>query len=124
MSRVITFIVVLSALLLGAPAGQYVGTWTSDGGANSGKVNVTLSSSGDGELSFSYQDQLIKPKKVTVKVKEDQVEFICDVELEGLRLKSTFTGTADGKSMSGKYQSASADDGSVLDSGTWKVTQQ
>jgi hypothetical protein len=121
--RVLTFVVVLAALLLGAPAGEYVGTWASDGGVNSGKVNVTLNKSGDGDLSFTYQDQLIKPKKVTAKVSGDQVEFICDVELEGLRIKSTFTGTVDGKSMSGKYQSANADDGSVLDSGTWKVTQ-
>jgi hypothetical protein len=122
--RVLTFVVVLSALLLGAPAGQYVGTWASDGGVNSGKVNVTLNNSGEGDLTFSYQDQLIKPKKVTAEINGDQVEFICDVELEGLRLKSTFTGTVDGKSMSGKYRSADADDGSVLDSGTWKVTQQ
>jgi hypothetical protein len=125
-SRILIFIfvIVLASLLLGATAGQYVGTWTSDGGVNTGKVNITLNNSGDGDLTFSYQAELIKPKKVTAKVNGNQVEFICDVDLEGLRLKSTFTGTVDGKSMSGKYQSSSADDGSVLDSGTWKVTQQ
>ena len=124
MRRAITFIIVLAALLLGAPPGQYAGTWTSDGGANSGKVNVILSSSDEGDLSFTYQDLLIKPKKVTAKINGDQVEFVCDVDLDGLRIKSTFSGTIVGKTMSGKYQSTSADDGSILDSGTWKVTQQ
>jgi hypothetical protein len=112
-----------SALLFAVPGGQYTGTWTSDGGVNSGKVNLTISESGEGDLSFTYQDQLVKPKKVTAKVAGDKIEFICEIELEGLRLKTSFQGTADGKSLSGKYQST-GDDGSILDSGTWKVTQQ
>ncbi len=104
--------------------GQYAGTWSSDGGVNSGKVNITLTDAGGGELTFTYQDQLVKPKKVTAKVADSQVDFICELDLEGFRLTTAFHGTIDGKTMSGKYQSTSIEDGSALDSGTWKVTQQ
>ncbi len=114
----------LAALLLAKPTGQFTGTWSSDGGVGSGKVNLSLNASGPGELSFTYQDQLIKPKVVSFSVTDDQVDFICQSDLEGLRLKTAFHGTVDGKTISGKYQSSSADDGSLLDSGTWKATQQ
>jgi hypothetical protein len=83
-----------------------------------------LNASGDSEFTFTFQDQLVKPKKVTAKVNDNTVEFVCDLDLEGFKLKSTFRGTIDGKNMSGKYQSVSADDGSALDSGTWTVAQQ
>jgi hypothetical protein len=51
------------------------------------------------------------------------VEFILDVDMEGLRLRTTFRGTLEGKNLAGKYQTTSLDDGSSLDTGTWKVTQ-
>jgi hypothetical protein len=108
---------------VGAPKGEYAGTWTSDGGVNSGKVNISMSDSGSGDLSFTYQDQTVKPQKVTAKVTENQVEFVCELDLDGLKLKTTFQGTVDGAGMSGKYQSTNAADGSALDSGTWKVKQ-
>jgi hypothetical protein len=123
-TRIVSSFALFAVLLLGGAGGQYAGTWTSDAGANSGKVNITLSDGGEGDLSFTYQDQLVKPKKVTAKVKENQVEFVCDLDFDGLKLKSVFQGTIDGRSISGKYRSTSVDDGSVLDSGTWKVTQQ
>jgi hypothetical protein len=123
-TRIISCFILIGALLLAVPGGQYAGTWTSDAGASSGKVNITFSGAGEGDLSFTYQDQLVKPKKVTTKVSDNQVEFICELDLEGLKLKTSFVGAVDGKNMSGKYQSTSAEDGSVLDSGTWKVTQQ
>jgi hypothetical protein len=113
-----------AALSVGQTTGQYAGTWASDAGVSSGKVNLTLNGSGDGEFAFTYQDQLIKPKKVTTKVTGSQVEFVCEVDLEGFKLKSTFQGAIEGKNISGKYQSVSLDDGSTLDAGTWKVTQQ
>jgi hypothetical protein len=109
---------------VGQSAGQYAGTWASDAGVSSGKVHLTLNGSGDSGFAFTYQDQLIKPKKVTAKVTGSQVEFVCEVDLEGFKLKSTFQGAIEGKNISGKYQSVSLDDGSALDSGTWKVTQQ
>jgi hypothetical protein len=121
--RVINTFVLFTALLVGAPKGEYAGTWTSDGGVNSGKVNISMSDSGSGDLSFTYQDQTVKPQKVTAKVTENQVEFVCELDLDGLKLKTIFQGTVDGAGMSGKYQSTSAADGSVLDSGTWKVKQ-
>lgn len=112
------------ALLSAAPNGQFAGTWASDNGANSGKVNVKITSSGDSDFTFSYQDQTIKPQKVTTKLSDTSVEFVCEVDLQGLKIKTTFTGAVDGKTISGKYQSTSADDGSALDSGTWKATQE
>jgi hypothetical protein len=122
--RVISCFLLFAIFLLGAPGGQYAGTWTSDSGANSGKVNITLSGANDSDLSFTYQDQVIKPQKVTANVHENQVEFICELDMEGLKLKTAFLGTVDGKNMSGKYQSTGRDDGSMVDSGTWKATQQ
>ncbi len=122
--RTASILIFLAGLLLGAPAGEYAGSWTSDGGVNSGKVKITLSDSGGGDLSFTYQDQMVKPKKVTAKVTDDHIEFVCDLDLEGFKLRTIFQGSVEGKNMTGKYQSTSADDGSVLDSGTWKVTQQ
>lgn len=113
-----------AALLAAGADGQYVGTWTSDNAVNSGKVNLILNLKGDSEFTFTYQDQPIKPKKVTTKVNDNQVEFICELDFDGLKLKNVFRGTIDGKSIAGKYQSTSAEDGSVLDTGTWTVTQQ
>jgi hypothetical protein len=111
-------------LLLAKPAGQYAGTWASDAGINSGKVNVTITESGDGQFNFTYQDQVIKPKKVTTKVSEDQVDFICEVDLEGLRISTAFHGTVTGRMLAGKYRTTSVDDGSELDAGSWQVTLQ
>lgn len=122
--RVVSCFVLLATFLFAVPGGEYAGTWTSDNGASSGKVNVVLSGSGEGDLSFTYQDQVMKPKKVTAKVTDNQVEFICDLDFDGLKLKNIFAGTISGKEMSGKYRSTSAEDGSIVDSGTWKVTQQ
>ena len=84
---------------------------------------MNISDAGEGDFAFTYQDQVVKPKKVTAKISENQVEFVCDVDLEGFKIKSVFRGTVEGKNVSGKYQSTNADDGSVLDSGTWKVKQ-
>jgi hypothetical protein len=123
-TRTITFVVLLAGLLLGASGGQYMGTWTSDGGVNSGKVNISVDGSGGGQLSFTFQGQMVKPNKVTAKVDGEKVEFLCELDLDGFKLKTAFNGMVEGKSMSGKYQSTNAEDGSVLDSGTWKVTQQ
>jgi hypothetical protein len=123
-TRALSCFILFATLLLAVPGGQYVGTWTSDSGANSGKVNITLSGANNSDLSFTYQDQVVKPQKVTANVHENQVEFICELDMEGLKLKTAFLGTVDGKSMAGKYQSTSRDDGSVVDSGTWKATQQ
>ncbi len=118
------FLILIVSILSGAPHGQFVGTWASDSGSNSGKVNVTITGSGDGDFTFTYQDQTIKPQKVTAKVSDTKVEFLCELDMQGLKIRSTFTGAVDGKTLSGKYQSTSADDGSVLDSGTWKATQE
>jgi len=109
---------------MAVPTGQYSGTWNSDGGAGSGKVTVTVAGPTEGDLSFTYQDQVIKPTKVTAKVTDTQVEFTCDVELGGYQIRTTFQGTVDNKAISGSYQSKSAADGSALDSGTWKATLQ
>jgi hypothetical protein len=117
------FFLLLAALLLAVPGGLYDGTWTSDTGAT-GKVNITMRGVNEGDLSFTFQDQVIKPQKVTVKMNENQVEFICEVDMEGFKLKTAFLGTVDGKNISGKYQSTSREDGSAVDSGTWKATQQ
>jgi hypothetical protein len=113
-----------AVVLIAATGGHYSGIWTSDSGANSGKLNITIGETGEGDLTFFYQDQAIKPKKVTAKVAGNQVEFLCDLDLDGLKLKTTFSGKIEGKNMSGKYQSTSAEDGSMLDSGTWKAALQ
>ncbi len=112
-----------AALLFAVPGGSYSGTWASDSGSNSGKVTLNLNGESDSELTFTYQDQIIKPQKVSAKVADAQVEVVCNLDLEGLKLKTSFHGTADGKVVSGKYQTT-ADDGSVVDTGTWKVMQQ
>ena len=124
MKRSVFLFTFLAGLLLAKPAGQYAGTWNSDGGINSGKVNVTITESGDGQFNFTYQDQVIKPKMVTTKVSEDQVDFICEVDLEGLRISTAFHGTVNGKALAGKYRTTSVDDGSELDAGSWQVTLQ
>jgi hypothetical protein len=121
--RTISYFILFATLVLGGPGGLYDGTWTSDTGAT-GKVNITMRGVNEGDLSFTFQDQVIKPQKVTAKITGNQVEFICEVEMEGFKLKTAFLGTVDGKNISGKYQSTSRDDGSAVDSGTWKATQQ
>jgi hypothetical protein len=122
--RCLFLLTILAGLLLAKPAGQYTGTWASDGGINSGKVTVTIGESGDSQFNFTYQDQVVKPKKVTAKVSDDQVDFICDVDLEGLRISTIFHGMVNGKALAGKYRTTSVDDGSELDSGIWQVTLQ
>jgi hypothetical protein len=121
--RIISCLLLCGAFLLAVPGGQYDGTWTSDTGAT-GKVNITMRGVNEGDLSFTFQDQVVKPQKVSVKIGDNQVEFICEVDMEGFKLKTAFLGTMDGKSISGKYQTTSRDDGSAVDSGTWKATQQ
>jgi len=108
----------------GAPGGRYAGTWVSDSGSNSGKLSITIGEAGKGDLTFFYQDQAISPKRVTTKISGSEVEFLCELELDGFKLKTTFSGMLDGKNMSGKYQSTSAEDGSALDAGTWKAALQ
>lgn len=124
MTRLLTFIAMFAAVLLAAPSGQYAGTWASDGGANSGKVDITLNESGSGDVAFTYQGQIFRAKKLSAKLDGEKIEFIFELELEGFKLKTIYTGTIDGKNMSGKYHTSNADDGSDLDSGIWKVTQQ
>jgi hypothetical protein len=124
MTRIAGCFVLFTALLFGVSSGQYAGTWTSNGWAGSGKVNLTLNGTEVSGFSFTYRDQLVQPKKVTVKIAESQVEFILELDLNGLQVKTSFQGAIDGKDISGKYVSTILEDGSALDSGTWKVTQQ
>jgi hypothetical protein len=122
-TRLIYLLALCAALLLAMPSGQYTGSWNSDGGIGSGKIDLKVTGTSQGDLSFTYQDQIVKPTKVTAKVSDAQVEFVCDVDLAGLQIRTTFQGTVDGKAITGKYKSTSAADGSLLDSGTWKATQ-
>jgi hypothetical protein len=119
---------VLATVLLAGPDGQYNGTWTSDSGANAGKLTMTISPlSGDSwptEIVFTYQDQPIKPVKVATTISDDRVSIISDEEIDGYKLKSTFIGTLKGNVIEGKYKTTVAEDGSQIDSGSWKLVQR
>jgi hypothetical protein len=119
---------VLATVLLSGPDGRYNGTWTSDSGANAGKLTMTISPlAGDSwptELVFTYQDQPIKPVKVTTTISDDRVSISSDEEIDGYKLKSTFTGALKGNVIEGKYKTTVAEDGSQIDSGSWKLVQQ
>jgi hypothetical protein len=122
------FLLLFALVLFAGPEGRYAGTWASDGGANSGKVTMTISPIADGtwptEFVFTFQDQPVKPSRVTTKIDQGHVDILCEEELDGYKLKSKFTGTLKDSVMEGKYQTTAAEDGTQVDSGTWKLTQQ
>lgn len=129
MRRHLLLLPLLFATVLPAgPDGRYNGTWTSDSGANAGKLTMTISPlSGDSwptEIVFTYQDQPIKPVKVATTISDDRVSIVSDEEIDGYKLKSAFIGTLKGNVIEGKYKTTVAEDGSQIDSGSWKLVQQ
>jgi hypothetical protein len=121
------FLALLASYLFAGPDGRYSGTWTSMANTESGKVTMTIAPIADGvwptDFSFTFQNQPVKPTKVTTKVEQDQIEIACEELLGGYNLQTKFTGTLKGGVMEGKYRTV-AEDGSQVDNGTWKLTQQ
>ncbi len=88
-----------------------------------GKLSITVNETGDGDLTFYYQDQAIKPKKVTAKIVGNEVEFVFAIwNWMGFKLKTTFSRDPGWE----EYVRASISRPapkmeSALDSGTWKA---
>jgi hypothetical protein len=122
------FLLLIVTVLWAGPDGRYAGTWTSDAGVNSGKLSMTISPmTGEKwptDLVFTFQDQPIKPVKVTTTIADDHMLIVADEEIDGYKLKSTFNGTLKGNVIEGKYKTTVAEEGSQVDSGAWKLTQQ
>jgi len=103
--------------------GQYSGTWKSSATGSGGKLMLSFTETALGAASFSYQDQNVKSKPVSLKKDSDHVDLVFEYSLDGNPLRSRMQGTVSQTAIKGKYQSTTAD-GSPVDEGTWEVTQQ
>ncbi|HWZ45865.1 MAG TPA: hypothetical protein VNW97_20500 [Candidatus Saccharimonadales bacterium] len=118
------FLFVLSALMPTSPAGSYAGTWT--GSSAEGGIKIALSQAAEkgpwkAEVSFSYGDNEIKCKTVSIKVDDGKLDLVYDFEIASIRAQSTVSGEIKGQEISGKFHTLGAD-GADVDQGTFKVS--
>lgn len=110
-----------SLLVVFAADVHYAGTWSSDGSAAAGKIDLQLKP--EASVSFTVDSrETVRCKVVSVKADASNIEVQYDFELQGYKLRSTLNGTITGNTVEGKYTTKSVEDGSSVDSGTFKAT--
>ncbi len=114
-------ILFLACLFAQAP-GTYTGTWMSRANGGAGKISLAFSASELESATFTFQDQNVKTKPISLTKDGDHVEFVFEYTLDGNVLRSTMQATVTGKALAGKYKSATADGATPVDEGTWEVT--
>ncbi|MCC7153577.1 MAG: hypothetical protein IT161_03320 [Bryobacterales bacterium] len=125
--RLLGNLVLWAALLLAGPAGKYEGDWTSAGGSQSGALRVTLAED-DGkwkaEASFSYDGDEVPCKVTRIEMDGARMLLAYQFDLGGYSLVSTLTGQAGGDTLSGKYETVTAEGAQPVDSGTFRTTRK
>jgi hypothetical protein len=103
-------------------SGNWAGTWTGQSG--SGDMRVKLSQA-DGqrkaEASFTIEGADVPTVVKSLKIDGDNIDFEYSFDLQGYKLTSHLTGKRKDRAMEGAYKTT-AEDGSDVDSGTWKLT--
>jgi hypothetical protein len=119
----------VSAALVGAQAkdsgwtGTWAGTWSGESGG-SGSMRVKLSPADGqwtGEAGFTLDGADVPTVMKSVKIDGDNIEFEYAFDLQGYKLLSHLTGKRKDRAVEGSYKTT-AEDGSGVDAGTWKLT--
>jgi opacity protein-like surface antigen len=130
---VLFLLVLLSAVLVCAQAadsrqsdnwtGSWAGAWNGESGG-SGDMRLKLSQvdgQWKGEAGFSMDGADVPTVVKSLKIDGDNIEFEYSFELQGYKLISHLTGKRTARTIEGFYKT-SADDGSDVDTGKWKLT--
>lgn len=114
----------LAAVAQAPAAGGYKGSWTADSGQGGG-ISFTLSQSGgkwEGKAEFTMAGATVPCKVTRLEVSGSQLILAYDFALEGYDLRSTLTGTAEGKAIRGAYRTTAIESGQEISSGKFDVS--
>ena len=125
---VLLFLVVLSAALVYAQAadnwsGSWAGTWNGESGG-AGDMRLRLSQADGqwkGEAQFSLDGADVPTVVKSLKIDGDNIDFEYSFDLQGYKLVSHLTGKRKDRTVEGAYKTT-AEDGSDVDTGKWKLT--
>ena len=113
-------------LCAAATPGKYEGNYSSEGAGGSGALRVTLAQKEEAwtaEAGFDYDGGQVACKVTKVEVSGDKALIAYRFELGGYELESTLTGTVDGESFNGTYQTKSTD-GQGIDRGSFQTRRK
>ncbi len=124
-------LLVSTLLLLGVSAiaadrsGEYVGTFSSTDGDDSGQLRVVVQKSADNVWScrvfFAHGGEEVVTKPGPCSIENDKFSTEFDFDTEGTSVHAKLTGTAvDDQSIEGTYTSAGPDGSG--DHGKWKIS--
>lgn len=125
--RLLGNIVLCVAILLAGPAGRYEGEWNSASGSQSGALRVTLAEDGGkwtAEASFSFDGDEIPCQVTRIEMDGARMLLAYQFDLGGYRLISTLKGQAGDDTLSGKYETVTADGAQPVDSGTFSTARK
>jgi hypothetical protein len=123
----VLLLLVSLSVLVGAQSsdswsGSWAGTWTGQSG--SGDMRVKLSQA-DGqwkaEAVFTIEGADVPTAVKSLKIDGDSIDVEYSFDLQGYKLISHLTGKRKDRAAEGSYKT-SAEDGSDVDTGTWKLT--
>jgi hypothetical protein len=108
-------------------AGGYTGEWKSGSSGNGGTIRMMLEAAPDGtwkcEAGFSLDGAEIKTTTHQITLKDSKLDVSYDFEIQGVVLRSLLTGTWDGTSFQGRYETSTIG-GDGVDAGTWSARRK
>lgn len=118
--RIVLLALLASVLAFGADS--YKGKWASDNSGSGGEIRLTLKP--DAKAVFTLSGQEVPCTNVVSKVEGESIELAYDFILQGYKLRSTLRGTIKEGKFSGKYNTATVEDGTAVDAGTFDTSSQ
>lgn len=118
--RIVVIALLAAVLVFGADS--YNGKWTSDASGNGGEIRLTLKPEAKAVFTLSGQD--VPCTNVTSKTEGESIVMAYDFILQGYKLRSTLKGTVKEGKFSGKYNTATVEDGAAVDAGTFDTSSQ
>ncbi|MDZ4799236.1 MAG: hypothetical protein SGI92_13820 [Bryobacteraceae bacterium] len=118
--RIVLLTLLTAVLLFGADS--YKGKWTSDSSGSGGEIRFTLKP--DAKAVFTLSGQEVPCTNVSTKIEGESIELAYDFILQGYKLRSTLKGTVKEGKFSGKYNTATVEDGAAVDAGTFDTSSQ
>jgi hypothetical protein len=117
-------IVVLALLttVLSFGADFWKGKWSSDASGSGGEIRLTLKP--EPKAVFTLSGQEVPCTNVATKVDGESIELAYDFILQGYKLRSTLKGTIKEGKFTGKYNTATLEDGTAVDSGTFDTSSE
>jgi hypothetical protein len=106
-------------------AGKYSGDWKSNSSGQGGSLTMTLTPAANNawkcEVTFTIEGQTVATTMKQVKVENSKLDISYDFDAVGNTLRSHLTGDCTAKGCEGKYQTATPDGSTEVDSGTWRA---